>query len=261
MAGPKVRDTDVIKQKNIPNMTEELAEYLETLGSPVRLAILKLVQREPMDIEKISHMLWKEYSKTSTRENTKNHVDKLLNLGLVTRRPGIRDNRAVINYVMIPGSIETAMRTLSKFMKFNLNLELSDQVARVQEKISEEFSKSFAKMRVLGGVDDGKEFLLKENEVNMGRSDPENTGKFDPKKDIVLSDEYTAVTRVWKPHARMLLEDGKWFIEHAEGGNGTCLWDKKLIKNKKEPLKDGDIVSLAEGARGVRLVFLNQSPK
>ncbi len=256
MPNRKIKETEVIKAKPTLDVTVQLASYLEVLGSSPRLAILKLLQKEPMDIEKISHRLWVEYHKTSTRENTKNHVDKLLSLGLVTRKPGMRDNRAVINYVMVPGSIETAMRTLSKFMKFNVDLQLIDQAAKVQNEISEQFSETFAKIRVLGGTDDGTEFVLKESSVNIGRSDPESKDKIDLEKDIVLSEDYTAVTRVWKPHARLLLEDGQWFIEHCEGRNETRLWEKILAKNKKEPLSDGDIIRLAEGPHGARLVYL-----
>jgi hypothetical protein len=261
MVDQKDKKTIIVKQKSAPDITVDLAEFLEVLGSPVRLAILKLLESKPMDVENISHFLWKDYHKTSSRENTKNHVDKLLSIGVVMKQPGIRENRAVINYVMIPGSIETIMRTLGKVMKFNLNLELSSQVLGVQDKISEEFSSSFASIKVLGGEEDGKEFSLRGDEIKVGRVDPKNVAKYDPKNDIALSDKYEAVTRISKPHAKLILEDGKWFIAHCEGVNQTYLWNKKLEKDRKELLKDGDVIALAEGTKGVRLVFLQPKTK
>jgi hypothetical protein len=256
MVGFKNKETIVIKQKDAADITVKLAEYLEILGSSIRLDILKLLMTEPLDVESISHLLCKKFGKISSRENTKNHIDKLLTIGLVIKQPGMRDSRAVVKYALVPGSIEVAMRTLSKVMKMDLKLELSKNVAGIREKLSEEFSQSFATIKILGGVDDGQEFLLKENEVRIGRVDPENMEKYDPKNDIALSDSYGAITRVWKPHAKLILEDGQWYIEHCEGVNETYLWDRKLEKNRKEPLKNGDVIGLAEGAKGVRMVFL-----
>jgi DNA-binding transcriptional ArsR family regulator len=257
----KPTETIVIKQKNAADITIALAEYLEILGSPVRLTILKLLELEPLDVETISHLLYTKYRKTSSRENTKNHIDKLLNVGLVMKQAGIRDNRGVVNYVLIPGSIEVALRTLSKVMKMDLKLELRSQAEGVKQKLGEEFQNNYATLKVLGGEDDGRMFQLKKDEVKIGRVDLEKQNDYDPQNDIVLSDSYAVVTRVSKPHAKLSLENGQWYIEHCEGVNGTHLWQRPLLKNRKEPLKNGDIVMLAEGAKSVCLVFELPNPK
>jgi hypothetical protein len=254
LVGPN--ETIIIKQNNAPDITVELAKYLDVLGSPIRLNILKLLGTTPMDVELVCRGLWRKYHISSCRENTKKHIDKLLSIGLVRKKAGIRDNRAVINYVLVSGSIETAMRTLSKVMRFDLDFQVDRKVAGVREKLSEKFSDSFAVIRVLGGVYDGREFLLKENEAKIGRADPDKADKYDTETDIVLADQYKAVTRVWKPHARLFLEGGQWYIEHCKGRNLTCLWNKELEENKKHELKDGDIINIARGSKGVRLVFL-----
>ena len=57
---------------------------------------------------------------------------------------------------------------------------------------------------MLGGPDDGKVFMLKQNQVRIGRIDPENQAAYSPEDDIVLSDGYTAVTRVSKPHGQFI---------------------------------------------------------
>jgi hypothetical protein len=256
-------DTIIIEQKDAPDITVELAEYLDVLGSEIRLNILKLLGSEPMDVELVSHLLFKRFNKVSARTNTKKHIDKLMNVGLVMplSEAGKRNSRWVTNYVLVPGGIETAMRTLKKVMRIDLGFEVGRKVEGVRNMISEEFSDTFAVVKVLGGVDDGREFLLKEPEVNIGRIDINNPDRYDPKTDVVLSNQYRAVTRVGKPHARLLLLQDEWFIELCEGQNPTYLWDKKLQKRRKQKLNDGDIIHFAEGLKGVRLLFLNPQLK
>src|SRR5208337_333557 len=260
MVGPKAVETIVIKQKNAADITVELAEYLEILGSSVRLTILRMLMVEPMDVQYISHCLWQK-GITSTRENTKNHIDKLLRVGLVVKQTGERDNRAVMQYALVPGSIEVAMRTLSRVMKMDLKLELRSQAEDVKAKFGEELLQGFASIKVLGGADDGHVFLLRKDDIKMGRVDLEKQDEYDPQNDIVLSDSYGVVTRVSKPHAKLFLENGQWYVEHCEGVNGTYLWERKLAKNRKETLKHGDMITLAEGAKSVRLVFEPPKPK
>jgi len=258
---PKERETVIIEQENAPDITVELSEFLDVLGSDVRLKILKLLQSKPVDVETISTLLLRRYSKTSSRENTKKHIDKLLSVGLIMKQPGIRDNRAVINYVIVPGAVETIMRTLSKVMKFDLNLKLSGKAAGIQRRVLDEFSRSLAYVRVLGGPDDGQEFLLKKDDIKVGRIDPEHMNKYDPENDVVLSESYKAVTRVWRPHAKLTLEKDQWYVEHCEGKNLTYLWNRRLDKHRRLKLKNGDIISLAKGTKGVRLVFLLPKPE
>jgi hypothetical protein len=72
----------------------------------------------------------------------------------------------------------------------------------------------------------------------------------------VLSDEYRAVSRVWKPHATLTFENGEWYVEAGESANSTKLWGKKLVKGRKEKLKDQDIICLAEIEKSVKLLFV-----
>jgi DNA-binding transcriptional ArsR family regulator len=255
LAEPKNNATIEIKKKDHPDLTIELAEYLEILGSTIRLDILRLIQSKPMDVQYISDCLDDKMQITSSRQNTETHIDKLLKIGLVAKRPGEREGRAVMQYAVVPGSIEAAIRTLNKVLKMNLTFELKSQVQKTKEKLKDEFSQKVATLRVLGGVDDGRVFPLNKNEVNIGRIDYEKRDKINLENDVVLSNSYGAVSRVTKPHARMLFENGQWYIIHCEGVNGTYLWERKLSNGHKEALKDGDIIALAEGAKSARLLF------
>ena len=252
------KKTIIIKQKDAPDLTVELAKYLDVLGSTVRLKIIRLLDSNPMDIEFVSHMLWKKYGKISSRENTKKHIDKLLEIGLVKKIPGIRDNRAVINYMLVPGAIEMITRTLSKVMKFDLELELNRKAKQVNKRINEELAEKHAVLRVLNGLDDGREFFLKKNLIRIGRIDPENTDDYDSENDVILSDSYEAVTRVSKPHAVIVIDNEKYYIEHCEGINSTYLWNRKLEKHRKIELNNGDMIYLAKGEKGARFVFLSK---
>ncbi len=128
------------------------------------------------------------------------------------------------------GFFEAAMRTLSRIMKMNLKLELRSQAEEVKAKLGKELLENFASVKILGGADDGRIFELRKNQIKIGRVDPENQDEYDPQNDIVFSNSYSVVTRVSKPHARLFLEDGQWYVEHCEGVNGTYLWERKLAK-------------------------------
>jgi DNA-binding MarR family transcriptional regulator len=234
------------------DLTDELANYLDVLGSSVRLKILRIIEREPLDTESISHELY-EMDTKSCRENTEKHLKKLLKMGLVRKEPGEKNGRGVMNYVVVTGAIETAMRTTRKVLKLNLAIEMKNEATKLNQSLTEEFY--LPRVKVLGGVDDGKEFSLKKPLVKIGRVDPDNTDKYDV-NDVVLSSDYKVVSRVWKPQALLSLEQGQWYVQQGEGINTTAVWENKLKKGRKEPLKDEDIIHLAEGDKSVRLLFL-----
>lgn len=255
---PRIKDTKtiVIKNSDDLDMTVELASYLDVLGSVPRLKILKIIEKQPLDVESISHELY-AIKIVSTRENTEKHMKKLLSMGLVRKEPGEKNGRAVMNYHVVTGSVETALRTIKKVLKLDLSIELETEAKHVEKTLCKEFCS--ASIRVLGGVDDGKEFALTKSAVRIGREDPKEISQYDPETDIVLSDEYKAVSRVWKPHALLTFENGEWYIEHGESTNSTTLWGRKLIRGRKEKLKSEDIIRLANAEKSVKLLF--QLPK
>ena len=62
-----------------PDFLEELSEYLEVLSNPVRLKILKVIEREPREISEIASRIETSYA------NTKKHIDQLVRIGLVKK--------------------------------------------------------------------------------------------------------------------------------------------------------------------------------
>ncbi|MDD4138087.1 MAG: FHA domain-containing protein, partial [Methanoregula sp.] len=102
----------------------------------------------------------------------------------------------------------------------------------------------------------GKTFLLKHDVISIGRNDPENVASFRPDVDVVLSDGYTAVTRVSRPHAKFIRDKGTWHIEDSGSTGGTQLNNHKLETNVRTPLHDGDLIELAKGVSGVRFLVI-----
>ena len=235
---------------------KELSKYLDVLGSDTRLQILKFIEKEPKDIRVISSEI-----KTS-RENTKRHLDKLLSVGVIKKEmglgePTVKGIHPVWKYSSVPGGLEAILRSLGVFS--NVQFEMSDKIAEVKEKLSEQLMSKMPVIRVLGGADDGKTFPIKKDKIRIGRIDSEKMDKYDAETDVALSEDYRAVTRVSKPHAELTLEEGRWFIEDCSSRNGTFINDKKLDEREKKKLANGDIIGLAKGLPGVRLLFSFQS--
>jgi DNA-binding transcriptional ArsR family regulator len=238
-----IEDSDFVK---------ELSEYLDVLSSDVRLKILKLVEKEPKDARTIASDI------ETTYENTKRHLDKLLNIGVIRKEIGlgretVKGIHPVWKYSLVTGGLEAILRNLGIFS--NLKFILIDRVETVKGRISEEFMSNFPMIKVLGGQDDGKVFLIKKESVRIGRIDPKNQDQYDPENDIVLSGEYKAVTRVSKPHAKLTLEGSVWDIEDCESTGGTYLNNRKLDKYRMTKLNDGDMVGLSRGVLGALLLF------
>ncbi|MBR6496900.1 MAG: winged helix-turn-helix transcriptional regulator, partial [Methanomicrobium sp.] len=68
---------NTIAISNDPDFYEDLSEYLNVLSNPTRLKILKLIEHQPKEVREIAKEIDTSY------ENTKKHLDKLLNTGVI----------------------------------------------------------------------------------------------------------------------------------------------------------------------------------
>jgi DNA-binding transcriptional ArsR family regulator len=237
---------------------EELSEYLDVLSSSARLRILKFLEKKPRDARAISKEIETSY------ENTKKHLDKLLSIGVIKKEAGLgaptsKGIHPVWEYSLVPGGLEAIIRNLGLFSNTRVQVvgsEIARRLDEVKGTLSKEVLGNVPAAIVLGGPDDGKVFYLKHDTVAIGRNDPENAKSFREDADIVLSDSYTAVTRVSRPHGKFTREKGDWFIEDCGSTGGTQLNNHKLEKGAKSTLHDGDLLELAKGISGVRLVVI-----
>jgi len=237
---------------------EELSEYLDVLSSSARLRILKFLEKKPRDARAISKEIETSY------ENTKKHLDKLLSIGVIKKEAGLgaptsKGIHPVWQYSLVPGGLEAIIRNLGLFSNTRVQVvgtEISRRLDEVKGTLSKEVLGNIPAAIALGGPDDGKVFLLKHDVIAIGRNDPENPASFRLDADVVLSDGYTAVTRVSRPHAKFTRDKGAWYIEDCGSTGGTQLNNHKLEKASRADLHDGDLIELAKGISGVKLVVI-----
>jgi DNA-binding transcriptional ArsR family regulator len=242
---------------------QELSEYLDVLSSSARLKILKFLEKKPRDARAVSKEIETSY------ENTKKHLDKLLSIGVIKKEAGLgsptsKGIHPVWEYSLVPGGLEAIIRNLGLFSNKKVQIvesEINSRLATVKGTLSKEFLGNMPAAIVLGGALDGKAFLLKKNEVNIGRIDTENTMRYNMTDDIVLPDEYSAVTRVSRPHGRLIKDKGVWYIEDCGSTGGTSVNNRRIEKNQRMQVHDGDLLELSKGVTGVKfLVIIPQNP-
>ncbi|MEN6443951.1 MAG: FHA domain-containing protein [Methanoregula sp.] len=251
------RSPTTISDENTDSL-DELSEYLDVLSSNARLRIIKLLEKKPRDARAISNEIETSY------ENTKKHLDKLLGIGVIKKEAGLgaptsKGIHPVWQYSIVPGGFEAIIRNLGLFSNAKVQIvggEISRRLDAVKGTLSKEVLGDMPAAIVLGGHDDGKIFLLKHDRVRIGRIDTERHAHSNDDKDVVLDGTYTAVTRISKPHAVFLREGGTWHIEDCGSTGGTKLNNQQLENNVPALVQDGDLIELAKGVPGVRLLMI-----
>jgi len=247
-----------IVARSTSDSLDELSEYLDVLSSSARLRILKFLEKRPGDVRAISQEIDTSY------ENTKKHLDKLLGIGVIKKEAGLgsptsKGIHPVWQYSLVPGGLEAIIRNLGLFSNKKVQIletGINSRLASVKGTLSKEFMGNMPAAIVLGGAMDGRAFILKKTETNIGRADTEKPVQDIPSDDIVLSGEYTAVTRVSHPHGRLILDKGAWFVEDCGSTGGTLLNNKQIGKNIRVQVHDGDLLELSRGINGVKLLMI-----
>jgi len=241
---------------NDPDFYEDLSDYLNVLSNPTRLRILKLIEHHPKEVRQIAKEIDTSY------ENTKKHLDKLLKTGVIKKEAGLgrqtsKGSLPVWKYSLIPGGMEGIIRNLSIFSNIDIRIgeeELNSKLKSVRSMLEGENRTGVPVIIILGGDDDGKAHPLKENEVMIGRED-QNAPVTTDDCAIVLSPGYEAVTRVTKPHGKFISRNKEWYFEDCRSTGGSYINNKKITPSTEIPIKDGDMLDLAKGAKGARMIF------
>jgi len=176
------------------------------------LKILKVLERTPRNVRQISSEIRTSY------ENTRKHLDRLLSIGVVRKGGGVLPpdrQRRPPGVEVLPGAggMEAIIRNLGTFSSIRFTLTDADPGAKleaVKGTVSEEFFGRHPLVILLGGAEDGKVFPLQRGTVAVGRVDRDAADRYDPEHDIVLGEEYGAVTRVSKP--RQDLPEGRRLV-------------------------------------------------
>ncbi|MCU0631771.1 MAG: FHA domain-containing protein [Methanolinea sp.] len=242
----------------VPDYYMELSEYLEVLSNSQRLKILKMLEKKPRDVRMIASEIATSY------ENTKKHLDKLMGMGLIRKEVGLGQQTSkgvhpVWKYSLVPGAMEAVVRNLGIFSNMRIQMADSDLKKRLDEvrnAIEGDVIGHHPMLILLGGPDDGKCFCIPENAVRIGRVDTREEGIGDQEGDVILAREYTSVSRVSRPHAMFRKEGTKWLLEDRGSTGGTFLNSTPLQKRVPVEVSDGDLIELAKGTAGARLLVI-----
>ncbi|NMB78619.1 MAG: helix-turn-helix domain-containing protein, partial [Methanomicrobiales archaeon] len=215
-------DKQTVSVSTDPAFLQELSEYLEVLSNPVRLKILKVIEKEPREISEIASRIDTSYA------NTKKHIDQLVAIGLVKKEAGfgretVKGIHPVWKFSLVDGGLELLIRNIGVFSSINIPMGYGDLQARIEpvrKAILESSGEKGPAMHLVEGGASGKTFLIKKERISIGRIDPDFPAHA-KEGDIALPVEYAAVTRITKPHAVLYRSGKDWFIEDRGSSGGT----------------------------------------
>jgi DNA-binding PadR family transcriptional regulator len=222
----------------------EMAKIVSGVVDPTKRWILEIIKHEPMYAREINKELLERYSISITEQGLRTrHIKPLVELGVINPKDGhviIRGSRRPVTvYELNHTGLERIMK------KFNAYLEgLLETSKDVEKEILESSGlKAYPKLRVMKGEKAGFILSIKNRTTKIGRL---GSTKAIPEDDLVLSNSYEHVTRISKPHAKIILKDGDYFLVDCGSTGGTFHKGKKLVKNKEYKIDKGDIFRIAD---------------
>lgn len=250
-------EKETISISSDPAFLQELSEYLEVLSNPVRLKILKVIEKEPKEISEIASRIDTSYA------NTKKHIDQLVHIGLVKKEAGfgretVKGIHPVWKFSLAEGSMGMLIKNLGVFSRINIPMgygEIQGTLESVRLAVLKESGSDSPALHLMTGKGAGRTYLLKKERALIGRIDPDNPSKLS-EGDIALPEEYVSVTRITKPHAIVTKTGAGWQIEDRGSSGGTYLNSELIAPMHKIPVKNGDIIDLAMGEDAARFLFI-----
>ena len=149
---------------------------------------------------------------------------------------------------MLSADINAFSNALSSFT--------SDKTVINKEEMDEFGNLKIPLLKIIGGSENGKVFAIKKDQIRIGRIGELNPTEAEYGDDLILSNDYTSVTRIEKPHLTISKKDDKWYALDMKSSGGTFLNNEKMEKTKEYRLKDNDLMKLSLGSHSVELVFI-----
>ena len=251
-------DKETVSVSTDPAFLQELSDYLEVLSNPVRLKILKVIEKEPREISEIASRIDTSYA------NTKKHIDQLVAIGLVKKEAGfgretVKGIHPVWKFSLVDGGMELLIKNIGVFSSINIPMGFGDIQARispVRQALIEGSGVKGPAMHLVEGNAAGKTFIIRKDRISIGRIDPDFPSHAKD-GDIALPVEYAAVTRITKPHAVMYCLGTEWFIEDRGSSGGTFVNSARITPLHKTLVKNGDVIDCAIGESSARFLFVN----
>jgi hypothetical protein len=239
-----------------PEFIAELSEYLDVLASPVRLQMLSFMGTKPRTVRQVAHEISTSY------ENTKKHLTRLLTLGLIRKEIGVSDElvnhgQPVFYYSLIPGGLDQAIRNLALFSSVSGTgiSGLSDRIETAKKGLREISPGGGPALSLTNGSESGRRYDLNGELYRIGRGEETEEVLF-TEPAIILGDEYRSVSRASRPHAWLRKRVGVWTLEDGNSKGGTYL-NGKPVSHDPVPLKNEDLIELSPGSLGAAFIFLS----
>jgi len=238
----------------------EISEFLDALGHPQRLMILRVIEKDPKEIRQIALETGMSY------ENTKKHLQRLLGTGLVRKEAGFGQQTSrglfpVWKYVLTPDAVTAIIRTLGIFSTIGRSVSdsiVSSRLDEIRSAVTRSLTGGEAALVVISGPQDGLVFPLTTSPVSIGREDEIQIPRDKNRSSLILSSYHGSVTRISHPHAVIYHENDGWFIVDKGSTSGTAINANPAPPETPVPLHNGDMIELGRGATSawIALVIL-----
>jgi DNA-binding transcriptional ArsR family regulator len=249
-------DDESVSVTSDPAFLAELSEYLEILSSPVRIRILTVIEREPLEIAEIALII------DASCADVRKHIETLAGIGLVKKEAGSRIEPAkgavpFWKFSLVEGGLEMVIRNTCVFSGISVPAGHDDLQAKIESirlSILHHTGSSKPALHLVRNGIPVRTCLLIRDYLLLGRVDPEFPS---PAKegDIVLPGEFAAVTRITRPHGVIIRSGNAWYLEDRGSSGGTYINGERIASMQKARIRDGDIIDLSTGPLSARFLF------
>jgi DNA-binding transcriptional ArsR family regulator len=210
---------------------ERMASWLRPLASPIRLKLLRFLTRPHYLEEVASHL-------KLSRQAARKHLDKLVAIGVLERKSGVRDTGPVTEYVINPQALFLIYDEFEKLGSLRRN-EPQDVMMRT---LAEPGKRAAPDARagpcfwIVRGLNTGQRVTLLKaggREWLIGRDAP---------CDLVVQHDPYASNR----HAEVRLEAGRYVLTDLRSTNGTTHNWAMLPRGGSVTLRHGDLVGVGK---------------
>lgn len=227
----------------------DLAQALTVLGSPVRLQILRQL-RTPKTVTELDVRVRpargedRDRPRTLARQTVKEHLDKLVDRGIVRTREGQREHRTVTEYVIDHQRLYALGDEVRELALLRPTAEPSagTMATTGPEPASAPTEPTLV---VVKGLDAGRRFPLL---APGGRARSWRLGR---RRDLDVPLDYDAY--VSGEHAVIRFDGERYEIEDLDSRNGTRLDFEPLEPGRPEPLVNGSVIGVGRSRLVVKL--------
>lgn len=210
---------------------ERMAAWLRPLGNPLRLRLLHYLTRPHYHEEVASHL-------GLSRNAAQSHLDKLVEIGVLDRRAGVRETGPVTEYVVNPQALFLIYTEFEKLGSLRAERDERGMLRTLPEPgrpaaVAAQAGPAFT---VVGGLNRGQRFPLPQapgREWVAGR---------DTQCDLVLAHDPYVSNR----HAEVRLERGGYVLWDLRSTNGTEHNFASVPRGGSVALRHGDVVGVGK---------------